>query len=90
MENVVLDGWMIAGVLGAAIWTNVVMVVLKSKFPDWNQKAWAPPIIAMVTTVLGALVANQIHTWTELIVWSATGLGAGGVASSGRDVMVGK
>jgi hypothetical protein len=47
-------------------------------------------VIAMVTAVLGALVADQIHTWTELIVWAATGLGAGGVASSGRDVMVGK
>lgn len=90
MSTVVLDGWVVAGILGTAIWTNVLMVFLKSRFPGWNQKAWAPPIIGMVTAVLGALVAGQIHAWPELLVWAATGMGAGSTASSGRDVLVGK
>lgn len=90
MENVVLDGWMIGGIVGTAVWTNLVMVMLKCKFPSWNKKAWAPPLIGAVTAVLGALVADQIHTWTQLTVWAATGLGAGSTASSGRDVAAGK
>jgi len=88
MQN--LDGWMIGGLIGTALWTNVSMMVLKCQFPTWQQKAWAPPVIGMVTAVLGGLVGDQIHTWTQLAIYAATGMGAGGVASSGRDIVVGK
>lgn len=90
MQNVGLDPWMIAGLVGTALWTNVVMMVLKCQFPTWNQKAWAPPVIGAVTAVLGGLIGDQIHTWTQVAVFVATGMGAGATASSGRDIAVGK
>lgn len=88
MQN--LDGWMIGGLIGTALWTNVLMVILKGRFPDWQRKAWAPPLIGAVTAVLGALIGDQIHTWQQVAVWAATGVGAGATASSGRDIVVGK
>lgn len=90
MQNLVLDPWMIGGIVGTALWTNVLMIFLKSKFPTWQQKAWAPPLIGMVTAILAGLIADQIHTWTQVAIYAATGLGAGSTASSGRDIAVGK
>lgn len=88
--KILMDGWMLAGLVGTALWTNLVMVVLKNRMPDWNKKAWAPPVIGLMTTVLGALVADQCNSWNELGMWVLTGLGAGSAASSGRDILVGK
>lgn len=85
-----VDPWVVAGIIGTGVWTNLAMVVLKAKFPDWQSKAWAPPLIGLVTAVLGAMAAGQVHTGGDLLMWVGIGLGAGSTASSVRDVKVGK
>lgn len=82
--------WLVAGLVGTVLWTNVVMVFLKSMFPGWGAKAWAPPLIGLVTAFLGALATGGVHDVPSLIGWMGTGLAAGGVASSLRDTVAGK
>ena len=82
--------WTLVGLVGTMLWTNVVMALLKKWLPDWDAKAWAPPLIGAVSSLLGALAAGQIQSVESLLVWVLAGLGAGTTASSVRDVVKGK
>lgn len=85
-----LSPWLLVGLAGNVLWTNVVMGLLKKALPGWDAKAWAPPLIGAVGGIFGAMAAGQIGSFEQLAVWTLTGIGAGGVASSARDVVVGK
>ena len=82
--------WLLGGMLGTVLWTNIAMVVLKKKFPGWDSKAWAPPLIGVVTMVLGGLASGRVSDVGSLIGYVLAGLGSGGAASSLRDTVVGK
>lgn len=85
-----VNWWLLVGTLGTVLWTNLVMVLLKRSFPGWQSKGWAPPLIGLVTAVLGAAATGQVHDVASLGAWIIGGLGAGASASSLRDSMVGK
>ncbi len=70
--------------------TNVLMVILKKQFPDWQRKAWAPSAIGLVTAPLDTMATGQITSLPTLTAWLHSGLAAGATASSARDVAVGK
>jgi hypothetical protein len=85
-----INWWLLVGTVGTVLWTNVAMIFLKKAFPGWQSKGWAPPIIGLVTAVLGAAATGQIHSIPTLLAWIIGGLGAGASASSLRDFAVGK
>jgi hypothetical protein len=80
-----INWWLMAGLVGNVLLTNGAMVALKSQFPGWQNKAWAPVLIGIAGGVLGALASGQVTSWPSLLAWVATGAGAGGFASSLRD-----
>jgi len=63
---------------------------LKEKFPSWEKKALFPLIFGAVSTAAASMSLGQVHDWPSVGISVLTGLGAGGVASSIRDVAVGK
>lgn len=85
-----VNWWLLVGTVGTVLWTNVTMVSLKKAFPSWQSKAWAPPVIGLVTAGLGAAATGQVHDVATLGAWLIGGLGAGASASSLRDFAVGK
>jgi uncharacterized BrkB/YihY/UPF0761 family membrane protein len=82
--------YIVAGVLLSQFVVPFVMRVLKKWFPKWNKKAWAPPLIGAMTTLMSAMVAGTVTGWREMIVAFATGYAAGATASSHRDIFKGK
>lgn len=82
--------WLVLGLIGNALFTNVIMIFLKRQFSDWDKKAWAPPLIGAVGGVFGAMASGQITSVDTLILWILTGVGAGSFASSARDTVKGK
>ena len=78
-----------AGVIITTL-TPFLMAILKRLVPDWEHKAWAPPLIGGLGTVVSALTAGQIASTWDLLVAIGAGLGFGGLASSIRDVFRGK
>jgi hypothetical protein len=79
----------IGSIIIPLIW--FVMEKIKEKFPNWNKKAWAPPVIGMILFSATGLVNGQIETsWYSLISYIVSGAVSGGLASSIRDVVKGK
>ena len=55
-----------------------------------NQKAWFPLVFGAIASLAAALSAGQVNTLDQALTAFLVGLGAGGVSSSARDVVVGK
>lgn len=77
------------GAIVAAL-TPFVMQGVKKFFPTWNKKAWFPLVFGSIASVGTAMAAGQLLDWQSAVIAFLVGLGAGGTASSVRDVVVGK
>ena len=71
----------------AVVYVPMLMKYLKKMFPRWDKKAWAPPIIGGISTLIAAMAAGQVTSWQYAAWFFVSGLGAGGFASSARDVV---
>lgn len=89
-EQPTITIWMLAGLALNTLWTTAIMAWLKSRWPLWDRKAWAPPLIGAISAFLGALASGQITSVEQAATWLLIGLGSGGTASSIRDVVRGK
>ena len=70
--------------------TPFLMALLKRLVPGWEHKAWAPPVIGALGTVVSALTTGQVTSTWDLLIAVGAGFGFGGLASSLRDIFRGK
>jgi hypothetical protein len=68
----------------------LIMRYLKKKFPRWDKKAWAPPIIGAITTTITGLATGQVRDIQTGLLYFLFGWASGGSASSIRDMVAGK
>ena len=81
--------FLIAGILLQGL-IPAIMAALKKAVPDWDKKAWAPPLIGALTMLVTAMTTGKVTDWKSALVYFLVGYAAGGAASSTRDIVVGK
>ena len=80
-------------VIGYILLTVVIPFIveyIKKKFPQILTKAWLPIVIGALISAGTGLIAGQITGWASLATYLFAGISSGGIASSGRDLIVGK
>lgn len=80
----------LAGYILLTIVIPFVVEWIKKKFPKLIAKAWMPVSIGALVCIATGLVTGQIVSWTTLATYLFAGISSGGIASSGRDWIVGK
>jgi hypothetical protein len=91
-SGIVITGvnWIFAiGYLMTTVGIPFIVEQIK-KIPGIEQKAWIPVTLGLIIWVAAGLISGQIHTWTALMMYVFTGITSGGIASSGRDILVKK
>lgn len=68
----------------------VLMAAFKKYIPDWDKKAWAPPLIGAFTMLITAMATGKVTDTKSAIAYFLVGYATGGAASSTRDIVVGK
>ncbi len=79
-------------VLGALLIPLIQAIVksIKKLFPNLQKKAWIPITLGVVGFIATGLSTGQINSWTTCMSYIIAGVASGGIASSTRDMWVGK